>query len=41
MENGHQVGLGLLNFKILFTLMLNCMKFFDFDTNIFETTCLK
>ncbi len=41
MESGHQVGLGILNLKILFILSLYCMKFFDFDTTIFETMCLK
>jgi hypothetical protein len=35
MENGHQIGLGILNFKILFTLISNYMKFFDFATIIF------
>ncbi len=35
MESGHQVGLGILNFKILFTFMFNYMKFFDFVTAIF------
>jgi hypothetical protein len=27
MESDHQVGLGILNFKILFTSMINYMKF--------------
>jgi hypothetical protein len=35
MESGHQIGFGVLNFKIIFTLMSNYMKFFDFVTNIF------
>ncbi len=30
MESGHQVGLGMLNLKILFILMFNYMNFFDF-----------
>jgi hypothetical protein len=30
MESGHQVGFGILNFKILFILMFNYMNFFDF-----------
>jgi hypothetical protein len=34
MENGHQVGLGILNSKILFTLMINYMEFFDFFITI-------
>jgi hypothetical protein len=35
MESGHHVGLGLLNFEILFILMFNYMKLFDFATTIF------
>ncbi len=35
MENGDQVGLGILKFKILFTLMFTYMKFFDFVITIF------
>jgi len=35
MESGHQVGLGILNFKILFISMLNYMNFFDFATTTF------
>ncbi len=35
MESGHQIGLGILNFKILFTLIFNYMKLFDFATTIF------
>jgi hypothetical protein len=35
MESGHQVGLGILKFKISFTLMFNYMKFFDFVITIF------
>ncbi len=34
MESGYQVGLGMLNFKILFTLLFNYMKLFDFVTTI-------
>jgi hypothetical protein len=41
MENGHQVRLCILNLKLLFTLMSNYMKFFDFATTIFKTKCLK
>ncbi len=35
MESGHQIGLGILILKILFTLMFIYMKFFDFATTIF------
>ncbi len=35
MEIGYQVGLGILNFKLLFILLFNCMKFIDFVTTIF------
>ncbi len=35
MESGHQVGLGILSLKILFTLMFNYMKLLDFVTTIF------
>jgi hypothetical protein len=41
MESGHQVGLGILNLKILFTLMFNYMKFFDFTTTIFKNHMFK
>jgi hypothetical protein len=41
MESGHQIGLGELNFKILFTLMFNYMKFFDLSTNIFQNHMFK
>ncbi len=41
MEGDYQVGLVILNLNILFTLMFNYMKFFDFVTIIFKTTCLK
>jgi hypothetical protein len=34
LQSGHQVGLGILNLEILFTLMFNYMKFFDFATII-------
>jgi hypothetical protein len=34
MESGHHMGLGILNLEILFTLMFNYMKFFDFATII-------
>jgi hypothetical protein len=29
------IGLGILNLKILFTLIFNYMKFFNFATNLF------
>jgi hypothetical protein len=35
MENDHQIGLGTLNLKILFTPMINYMDFFDFVATIF------
>ncbi len=40
MESGHQVGLGILKFRILFTLMFTYMKFVDFVITILKTTCL-
>ncbi len=36
MESGHQVGLDILNLRILFTLMFNYMKFFDFAITIIK-----
>jgi hypothetical protein len=36
MENGHQVKLGILKFKILFILMFTYMKFFEFAIIIFN-----
>jgi hypothetical protein len=41
MENGHQVGLGILNLKLLFILMSNYMKFFDFATTILKNHMFK
>ncbi len=35
MESGHQIGLGVLNLKVLVTLMFNYMNLFDFATIIF------
>jgi hypothetical protein len=35
MESDYQVGLVILNLNILFTLMFNYMKLFDFITIIF------
>jgi len=37
MESGHQLGLDILNLKLLFILMFNYMKIFDSVT----ITCLK
>jgi hypothetical protein len=41
MENGHQVGLGILKFKIIFILMFTNMKFFDFVIIIFKNHMFK
>jgi hypothetical protein len=41
MESGHQVGLGILKFKILFTLTFIYMKFFDFVITIFKNHMFK
>ncbi len=41
MESGHQIGLGILILKILFTLMFIYMKFFDFATIIFKNHMFK
>jgi hypothetical protein len=41
MENGHQVGLGILKFKILFTLMFTYMIFFDFVTTMCKNHMFK
>jgi hypothetical protein len=41
MESGHQVGLGIMNFKILFIVMFNYTKFFDFTINIFKNHMFK
>jgi hypothetical protein len=35
MESGHQVSLGILNFKILFIFIFNYMKFFDIAVIIY------
>jgi hypothetical protein len=35
MKSSHEIGLGLLNLRILFTLIINNMKLFEFVTNIF------
>jgi hypothetical protein len=41
MESGHQVGLGILNLKLLFTLMFNDMKFFNFVITIIKNHMFK
>jgi hypothetical protein len=41
MESGHHVGLGILKFKILFTLMFIHMKFIDFVITIFKNYMFK
>jgi hypothetical protein len=41
MESGHHVGLGILNFEILFILMFNYIKFFDCATIIFKNHMFK
>jgi hypothetical protein len=41
MESGHQVGLVILNFKILYTLMFNYMIFKYFATTIFKNHMFK
>jgi hypothetical protein len=41
MESGHQVGLGIMNLEILFILMFNYMKFFDFAIIIIKNHMFK
>jgi hypothetical protein len=41
MESGHQVGLGILKFKILFTLMFIYMIFFYFVITTFKSHMFK
>jgi hypothetical protein len=41
MESGHQVGLGILKFRILFNLMINYMKFFECVITIFKNHMFK
>jgi len=41
MESDYQVGLVILNLNILFSLMFNYMKFFDFVTTIFKNHMFK
>jgi Tfp pilus assembly protein PilZ len=41
MESGHQVGLGIMNFKILFIVIFNYMKFFDFTIIIIKKHVFK
>jgi hypothetical protein len=41
MESGHQIGIGILKFRILFTLMFTYMKFFDLVITIFKNHMFK
>jgi hypothetical protein len=41
MKSGHKIGFGILNFKILFILIFNYMKFFYFFTTIFKYDMFK